>query len=198
MSNIICRDRYGSPIEFLSQWDLNIVIAVEGIDLTRSPRVRFSNKCGSSSLVVRPVVVGNLVYVDIPNVLLQQPYPITTRIFYEYESGMVLTKYIFNIPVVPCPKPVDYAATDNVDYVDWLEIQERAEELMEELGETREDDVLIVDSSEPTLTDIIWFDTSSYQNGEDVYSSNIIVDSDGYMASATEGFSVDENGYLVL
>lgn len=164
MSNIICRDKYGSPIEFLSQWDLNIVIAIEGVDLTQPPRVRFSNRCGESSLVVRPVISGNVMYVDVPNVLLQQPLPITTRIFYEYENGAVQTKYIFNIPIVPCPRPYDYAETDNVEYVNWTEIQDRAKELMESFSEGREDDVLVVGSSEPELTDILWFDTSSYQN----------------------------------
>ena len=59
MTDIICHDGQGYPLEFLSQWDTNQVAVIRGIELSPVPCVRFSNKSSIVSLVVKPTVVGD-------------------------------------------------------------------------------------------------------------------------------------------
>lgn len=163
MTDLFCHDTHGYPVEFFTQWDLNLVVVIDGVDITTRPAVKIRNKLSKAAIVVMPTIVNGSICVDVPNVLLQQALPIIFEIFYEYDDGSVKTRYIFSIPVVPSQKPEDYTMVNNIDYADWVVVQERAEELLEQLEQDREDDVLIVNASEPDLIDIIWFDTSAFQ-----------------------------------
>ena len=167
MTDLFCHDAQGYPVEFFTQWDLNQVVIVDGIDVTTYPAVKIRNKQSTASIVVRPSMVEDGISIDVPNILLQKALPVIFEIFYEYDDGTVKTRYIFSVPVVPSQKPEDYTMVDNVDYANWVEIQERAEELLDQLDQEREVDILIVGPDEPDLSDgvpdIIWFDTSMFQ-----------------------------------
>lgn len=159
MAEIICKDTYGNPLEYLTQWDKNQAVIIEGVDLAPCPSVRFSNKASNVSLVVRPTIVDGSMRADIPNILLQQPYSITFNVLYEHDDGSSKAAHIFTVPVIPSKKPDDYQFTQNVDYVSWLEVAERAEALLVEL-ENIYDDLIVVSNSQPADFDILWFDTS--------------------------------------
>lgn len=157
MTDIICRDAFGDPLEFLTQWDVNQKVVIEGIELSPCPTIRFSNKHSKVSLVVRPTIVDDKLQVDIPNILLQQSYPIIVNIFYEYDDS-AKTRHIFLIPVIPSKCPEDYNYIHNIDYVSWVEIEEQAKALIAELEQSK--DPIIVGVSEPANADILWFDTN--------------------------------------
>lgn len=158
MTDIICRDILGRELEFLTQWDLNRVLVIEGLSTDRLPRFRFSNKSSNVSLVVKPSIVDDLVHVDIPNILLQQPHNIVVSIFYEYDDSLA-SYATFVIPVIPQKIPDDYEMFNNVDYTSWVEVQTRAELLMHELENQRDNSVLYVSNIEPEDNDVFWFDT---------------------------------------
>lgn len=161
MTDIICHDGQGYPLEFLSQWDINQVAVIRGIELSPVPCVRFSNKSSIVSLVVKPTVVGDSLHVDIPNVLLQQSSPIIICIYYEYDDSSGKIRHIFNIPVIPNKMPEDYIPTQNVEYVSWVEVRERAEEVLADLQNRP---ILIIDDVAPTDNDRLWLDTSEFPN----------------------------------
>ena len=158
MDNIVCYDRYGYPLEFLTQWDQNIVMVVHGAAVSPIPVFRFSNDISRVSLVVKPVVQGDKLYVDIPNVLLTQDRPICVYVNYEHEDYAIKARHIFNIPVIPCRRPEDFEMTQNVNYVNWIEMAHIASEIIEELES--EQMKISVGDTEPEDADILWFDTS--------------------------------------
>lgn len=161
MSSIICRDSFGRNLEYLTQWDVNRSIYICGVATSPPPRIRFSNKISTVSLVVKPEINEDSIRADIPNILLQQPYSIIASIFYEYDNDEICqTEHIFTIPVVPCKIPEDYFMTENVEYVCWIDMQNRALELIGRLEKERDGNILIVHDIEPDLTDVLWFDTS--------------------------------------
>ena len=164
MTDLICRDILGRELTFLTQWDLNQVLVIGGINTEPIPRFRFSNKASSVSLVVKPTIVGEDVHVDIPNILLQQSHSIIVSIFYEYGDSL-RAHSTFSIPVIPQKIPDDYVMTDNVEYTSWLEVQERAELLMHELEMRKDYSVLRISDIEPEETDVFWFNTGT-QNEE--------------------------------
>lgn len=164
MTELICRDISGRELNFLTQWDLNRVLVLDGIDTDPMPRFRFSNKASSVSLVVKPTVIGESVHVDIPNILLQQPYSIIISIFYEYDDGSLCSHGTFSIPVIPQKIPDDYVMTNNIEYTCWVEVQERAELLMQELEIKKDYSVIHISDSEPEEKDVFWFNTVALTN----------------------------------
>lgn len=168
MSDIICRDTLGRNMNYLTQWDMNRVAVINGITLSPAPRVRFSNKASKVSLVVKPKIEDSSMFVDIPNILLQQPHPIVVSVFYEYSDGILQTEHVFTIPVIPHAMPDDYFFVDNVKYTSWAEVQERAELLMHDLELDRNWKIIRIGEAEPQDSDIIWFDTSNKINIQEV------------------------------
>ena len=167
MREIVCHDAQGYKLEYYTQWDTNQVAVISGIELSPTPRVRFSNKRSKVSLVVKPELTDDGIRVDVPNVLLQQPFPIIINIFYEYNDDSAKTRYIFNIPVVPSKIPEDYMMTQNVEYVCWADVKYRAEILIDELPQNRK--LIVIQDEEPAdLYDVLWFDTSEYSQQEKV------------------------------
>jgi len=160
MTDIICYDSHGYPLEYLTQWDLNQVLVIQGLELSTIPCVRFSNRSSKVSLVVKPTVVDNKLHVDIPNILLQQGLPIVIYLYYEYDDGLSKTRHIFTIPVIPNKMPEDYIFTENVEYVSWLEVEQQAKELIADIEQFRYP--IIIDETEPSSENILWLDTSGF------------------------------------
>lgn len=159
MEDFIIYDKRGLPLEFLTQWDQNQVMVIQGIEISPAPVFRFSVATSIASIVVKPTVSYGVVSVDIPNILLTQCKPITVHINYEYDEGDSKTRHVFNIPVIPCKQPEDYRMTENVKYVSWARVSRQAQDLISQLAEERF--VVVVGDTEPIEPAVIWFDTST-------------------------------------
>lgn len=165
MEEIICLDLQNNTLDYLTQWDVNRVIVLKGFALSPMPRVRFSNKYSKVSLVVKPEVVDGHIQADIPNILLQQPYPVIISVFYEHDDNSLVAKHSFSIPVIPCQIPEDYTMIENVEYVSWVEVRNRAESLILQLEKERDGLFMTVQDLEPDGVDMLWFDTGYSENG---------------------------------
>lgn len=135
MYEMSCFDSYGNSINYLTQWDYNrkLVMDLNGYDLTVAPEIHFSNKEREEALVVQSTVSSdNLVTVDIPNILLQEPYPLLVYVYLTDSNDTSSQKTIVTteIPVKKRPKPSDYTYIENIDYVTAEQIKR---EILEEI-----------------------------------------------------------------
>lgn len=93
----------------LFQWDVNQIIKIMGLNLTNDPiEVHFSNKKSTEAIIVNSTAPTNgFVFVNIPNVLLAEPYDIIAYV-YQTEGTTRSTTNTITIPVVKRKKPTDY------------------------------------------------------------------------------------------
>lgn len=120
MSNRInCFDLNGNSIDNFTQWDTNQTIYIEDWNYNSTPVFHFCNPKSDVALVVKgSIEKDNRAKVDIPNVFLQEAYPIIIFVYLENDtSGKTI--YVLEIPVKRKPKPHDYEYTENIDYMSW-------------------------------------------------------------------------------
>lgn len=158
MDDLICYDLYGNPLEFLTQWDQEQVVVLKDIEIPATPVARFTNIASKVSLVVKPVEEDGVLKIDVPNILLTQPYPIALYVNYEDLDGFNKTMHILHIPVNPCKRPEDYEMHENIEYVSWVELSEIASDIIATLENERV--VFFVGNEEPEENDVLWFDTT--------------------------------------
>lgn len=130
----------------LTQWDTNRRIIIRGLELGEAPVLQFYNAHSKKSTVVSSELSGSDIIAPIPNLILQEGLSLIVDIYEETSpnnipvselsttEGMVV--YTFRIPVNPKPKPEDYEYTENIEYVSWVELSHRAEELLSKLDQT--------------------------------------------------------------
>lgn len=93
------------------QWDLNHVLSVSGLNLTVAPEVHFSNANVDRAIVRQATLKNQIVSVQIPNSLLQDPLTILAHIGI-YENGTFKVVEVISIPVIPRKRPADYQIQD--------------------------------------------------------------------------------------
>lgn len=95
----------------LYQWDINQRLAVYGLNLSVAPEVHFSNNRMDRAIVRQSELTDYIVYVDIPNSLLQEPATIKAHIgIYEDDTFKVIE--LVEIPIIARTRPADYQITD--------------------------------------------------------------------------------------
>lgn len=139
MYEVPCLDLNGDTINRFYQWDIDqkIVINLEGCDeryLQNPPEVHFSNSSRKEALVVRSTVkysgddvavqddsvatmhAGDIIIADIPNILLQEPYPLLVYVYLTDADDSSSQKTILysEIPVRKRVKPSDYLYVENI------------------------------------------------------------------------------------
>lgn len=112
MAGITCYNIDGTPLSHLTQWDKNIVLVLKGAETSPEPEIHFSNKRSQTAIIVDPEISGDSISVEVPNVLLEDGYPLTVRIYYTYDDGSSRTRYTKFINVQPKARPDDYVGTD--------------------------------------------------------------------------------------
>ena len=115
--SIICYNSDNKVLKQLYQWDINQKMTVTGVFTSPIPLFHFCNRLSHEALVVTPVVDGNDITVDIPNILLQQTDSIVVYMYETTGNDGSRTIHTIHIPVVPRPKPSDYEYIDNVDTI---------------------------------------------------------------------------------
>lgn len=112
MAGITCYNIDGTPLSHLTQWDKNIVLVLKGAETSPEPEIHFSNKRSQTAIIVDPEISGDSISVEVPNVLLEDGYPLTVRIYYTYDDGSSRTRYTKFINVQPKARPDDYVGSD--------------------------------------------------------------------------------------
>lgn len=124
MQNIICYDGNGDHLEYLTQWDHDIMLVVDGAKTDPLPTFMYSNRSSKEALSVTPTVVDGRLYALIPNSLLQRCLPINVLLTYSYNSGATKTEYRFAVPVFPAARPNDYVYTQD-EVRTWEDLNKR-------------------------------------------------------------------------
>lgn len=139
MYEVPCLNLNGDTINRFYQWDIDqkIVIDLNGCDeryLQNPPEVHFSNSSRKEALVVRSTVkysgddvavqddsvatmhAEDIIIADIPNILLQEPYPLLVYVYLTDADDSSSQKTILysEIPVRKRAKPSDYLYVENI------------------------------------------------------------------------------------
>lgn len=121
MSNIIDIACYGSDgitrINHLTQWDKGQTICFETFGLSSPPVIHWCNRMSEEALQVKSSLKNNKFYVDVPNSLLQEPYPLIGYIYVSESNSTSETVAQIRIPLKQRQKPSDYYYINNVDFV---------------------------------------------------------------------------------
>ena len=125
MYEVPCLDLNGDTINKFYQWDIDqkIVINLEGCDvnyLKNAPEVHFCNSSRKEALVVRSTVSNHdTITVDVPNILLQEAYPLLVYVYLTDDNDSSSQKTILysEIPVRKRAKPSDYLYVENITRV---------------------------------------------------------------------------------
>ena len=86
MFEVTCWDSYDRVIEGFTQWDINQTIYLKNVyddfGLTEAPMFHFCNKNSKEALVVQSTVEdNNVIAVKVPNILLQESYPLIAYMY---------------------------------------------------------------------------------------------------------------------
>lgn len=134
MLEIKCFDSpNGNQIESYTQWDINQVLYIENWNYDLTPIFHFCNVKSNEALVVKgEIVEGGFAKADVPNILLQQHFPLVVFVYLEDdESGKSI--YMSQIPIKKRPKPEDYEYVENIEYVSWIRLEKEARYRIEQL-----------------------------------------------------------------
>ena len=125
MFGVGCFDTHDNPIDHYTQWDVDqkLKIVVYDADdnlLKNAPYVHFANVKSTEALVVRSTVEGtDTIIVEIPNSLLQEPWPLLVYVYLNDNLDAHSQKTIIKIeiPVHKRVKPSDYEYVENIERI---------------------------------------------------------------------------------
>lgn len=140
MYEVPCLDQFGNTISNLFQWDVDqkINIVVEGSPdgyLKNAPEVHFSNIGRKDALIVRSTVKNNsIITASVPNILLQDAYPLLVYVYLTDKTDVSSQKTILysEIPVRKRPKPSDHLYVENITRI-------KAEDIKREIEKSTND-----------------------------------------------------------
>lgn len=120
---------YGSP---LYQWDRNRQLKIEPGDIGDNFEIHCCHRDDTTSLVVLPIIEGDSVLVNVPNILLQRSGFI--RVYVVSEGDTIYDKSFY---VMARQKPDDYVYTET-EVLSYLGLEKRVAKLEDTLVDTDE------------------------------------------------------------
>ena len=142
MFGVKCFDTHDEPISHYTQWDINqtLKIVLYGMDdgyMKNAPYVHFANIKSSEALVVPSTLQGdNTIIVDIPNILLQELWPLLVYVYLSDSTDASSQRTIvkIEIPVHKRARPSNYEYVENIDRITAEVIkQEIYDDIMDEV-----------------------------------------------------------------
>ena len=142
MFGVKCFDTHDKPISHYTQWDINqtLKIVLYGMDdgyMKNAPYVHFANIKSSEALVVPSTLQGdNTIIVDIPNILLQELWPLLVYVYLSDSTDASSQRTIvkIEIPVHKRARPSNYEYVENIDRITAEVIkQEIYDDIMDEV-----------------------------------------------------------------
>lgn len=163
MSEIRCFDSEGNSIDYLTQWDVNQTLYIEDWEYESIPIFHLCNIKSDKALVVEGEIENGKGKFNVPNILLQEPYPIAIFVYLEEGTveGNITDKeandkhvsgksiYTIQIPVRKKIKPIDYELRDNTEYISWVRLTKEMEYIIKNLAQQGEE--LIGDLTESAM-----------------------------------------------
>lgn len=140
MYEVKCLDQYGNTINNFFQWDIDqeITIKLEGCPqgyLSIAPEFHFTNKHRDTALIVRSNVIGeDVMKATIPNILLQEPYPLLVYVYLTNSEDVSSQRTILfsEIPIRKREMPNDYLYVENIKRITAEDIKDEIEASTEE------------------------------------------------------------------
>lgn len=195
MYEVPCLDLNGDTINKFYQWDIDqkIVINLEGCDvnyLKNAPEVHFCNSSRKEALVVRSTVSNHdTITVDVPNILLQEAYPLLVYVYLTDANDSSSQKTILysEIPVRKRAKPSDYLYVENITRVTSEMIKKEIEQTtlnartdaIADITSTKENDCTEVDNKKAefitTGRDLVQAATEIKNNTQITYNNAVSV-----------------------
>lgn len=195
MYEVPCLDLNGDTINKFYQWDIDqkIVINLEGCDvnyLKNAPEVHFCNSSRKEALVVRSTVSNHdTITVDVPNILLQEAYPLLVYVYLTDANDSSSQKTIIysEIPVRKRAKPSDYLYVENITRVTAEMIKKEIEQTtlnartdaIADITSTKENDCTEVDNKKAefitTGRDLVQAATEIKNNTQITYNNAVSV-----------------------
>lgn len=121
-------DSDNNVIEYLTQWDVNRVIKIDGLELPYAPSIHFYNRLSKSAYVVPTQMSDGIIVANIPNILLQEAVSIIADVYTQTTSGGEgKTVYSASMVVRARAKPGNYEYIENIEYIDFAELQSKVE-----------------------------------------------------------------------
>lgn len=154
MFDITCLDSYGEVITNLTQWDVNQSLTIKNTGLTSAPLFHFCNKNSKEALVVKSTLEDNTITVKIPNILLQEGIPIIVYLYAYSSLTSGKTLATVKIPVRPRPKPSDYEYVGNIDVISLALIEDRINDVIQSMEDTKKDVETRVATVEVTIVNL--------------------------------------------
>ena len=136
MIEIDCFDLQENSIDHFSQWDMDQKIYMKDWECDYIPMFHFSNKKSTEALVVKGVRENDgRISANVPNILLQEHYPLIVYIYLEDDDSSQTVRCI-KIPVRKRPKPNDYSYVENIEYINWVKLEKQLLDFIDELEST--------------------------------------------------------------
>lgn len=228
MYEVPCLDLNGDTINRFYQWDIDqkIVIDLNGCDeryLQNPPEVHFSNSSRKESLVVRSTVkysgddasvqddsvatmhAGDIIIADIPNILLQEPYPLLVYVYLTDADDSSSQKTILysEIPVRKRAKPSDYLYVENITRITAEMIKKEIEASTEtartnainEINDIKTRSIATVTDTRDTAVNTITQTKTSAVGAVDDAKEGFITTGNGLVNAATEIKNNTQNTY---
>lgn len=220
MFEVQCLDSYGNTINYFTQWDVDqkIIIPIDSCSLQNAklppspayarPEVHFGNSARNETLLVRSDFVDEeTISVDVPNILLQEPYPLFVYVYLTDPKDVSSQKIILQneIPIRKRQKPSDYFYIENIRRITAEMIKEEIEAVVdqkrqEEIGlieQTRAEAKSNIDSTEATASKKVneARDDAVKLIGDTATNAKVIVDNQMNKDYNEGSITVGENTY---
>lgn len=207
MYEVPCLNLSGDTINRFYQWDIDqkIVIDLNGCDeryLQNPPEVHFSNSSRKEALVVRSTVkysgddVAVHIIADIPNILLQEPYPLLVYVYLTDADDSSSQKTILysEIPVRKRAKPSDYLYVENITRITAEMIKKEIESSTEtartnainEINNVKTKSIATVTDTKDTAVNTITQTKTNAVSTVDEAKEGFITTGNGLVNTATE------------
>ena len=219
MYEVPCLNLNGDTINRFYQWDIDqkIVIDLNGCDeryLQNPPEVHFSNSGRKEALVVRSTVkysgddvvvqddsvatmhAGDIIIADVPNILLQEPYPLLVYVYLTDADDSSSQKTILysEIPVRKRAKPSDYLYVENITRITAEMIKKEIESSTEtartnainEINDVKTKSIATVTDTRDTAVNTITQTKNDAVSTVDEAKKGFITTGNGLVNTATE------------
>lgn len=219
MYEVPCLDLNGDTINRFYQWDIDqkIVIDLKGCDeryLQNPPEVHFSNSSRKEALVVRSTVkysgdevavqddsvatmhAGDIIIADVPNVLLQESYPLLVYVYLTDADDSSSQKTILysEIPIRKRAKPSDYLYVENITRITAEMIKKEIEASTEttrtnainEINDVKTKSIATVTDTRDTAVNTITQTKNDAVSTVDEAKKGFITTGEGLVKTATE------------
>lgn len=218
MYEVPCLDLNGSTINRFYQWDIDqkIVIELKGCDdryLQNPPEIHFTNVSRTEALIVRSTVsysrsdiesyndeatknAGDTIVADVPNILLQEPYPLLVYVYLTDADDSSSQKTILysEIPVRKRAKPSDYLYVENITRITAEMIKKEIESSTEtartnainEINDIKTKSIATVTDTRDTAVNTITQTKTNAVSTVDEAKEGFITTGNGLVNSATE------------